>query len=94
MRYQRRSQSTPKPKRKPGPDAARILNFRVPPSTHARLQRIVRMMSPRILAITGRKASTSDVVRAVLLRGIEFTEREFGLEENTSFVLIDEEEDR
>lgn len=92
MRYRQRH--VQKPKRRPSPTAAKILNFRVPLDLYGRLDRLLRMMAPRILAMTGREASRSDMIRAVLLRGVEFSEREFGLTEPVdAYTLIEDDDD-
>jgi len=49
------------------------------------------MVGPRITAMTGRKAHDAEIIRAVMVRGIEQTEREFGIHEppGGAYVLED-----
>jgi len=69
-----------------------IYTIRLNPDMVVRLDRLVDWMAPRVMAMTGKATNRSDVIRAVMLRGITATEKEFGLQEPAvGYVLVDDD---
>jgi hypothetical protein len=80
-----------RPKKERNPDAIQPTSIRLTSDIRDRLRRLLRMVGPRITAMTGRKAHDAEIIRAVMVRGIEQTEREFGIHEppGGAYVLED-----
>lgn len=71
---------------------AGVYSLRLDPDVMTRLERLLIYIGPRVQAMTGKHAGKADIIRAVMMRGIEMTEKEFGLHEpRMGFVLLDEE---
>jgi len=70
----------------------RTITLRLPEDVITRLDRLLEWVQPRMRVLSGKEAGRSDIIRAVIVRGIEQTEKQFGLtEEPMGFVLVDEE---
>ena len=58
-----------------------------------RIERIAAYLKPRAKVIVGRDVNKGDVIRAILERGAEMIEQQYGLDEQSvGHVLVDEEE--
>lgn len=80
-----------RPQRRRAPEAVHPISLRLSDDIRDRLDRLLRIVGPRITAMTGRSACNAEIIRAVMLRGIEQTEREFGIHEppGGAYVLED-----
>jgi hypothetical protein len=59
-----------------------------------RIDRLQQLLAPRAISITGLSLTRSSTIRALLMRGMEHAEREFGVSEPTGgYVLVDADPD-
>jgi len=59
-----------------------------------RIERITAYLKPRAKVIVGRDVNKLDVIRAILERGAEMIEQQYGLDEQSvGHVLVDSEEE-
>lgn len=78
-------------RRKDEKDLLQSMTIRLPKDVFGRLDRLLEWVQPRMRVMSGKEAGRSDIVRAVIISGIEQTEKRFGLtEEPSGFVLVDE----
>ena len=66
----------------------RTTTIRLPEEMFERLDRLLECVQPR-MRVMGKEGGRADIIRAVMIRGIVETEKQFGVTEKSCCILIE-----